>query len=446
MDTDIRIVDIVPEFTELKLRTPLKFGRSIVNCITSATVKVIAENRRNISKTGYGNILLSDGWAFPSSVISHEIRDAALRKAVIYACECIKGCKSFMHPFDFFHILKLESNNIGKKINEELELPEQIPYLALMMCISPVDASIHDAFGNVNGICSYEGYGRDFTDHDLSYYIGTDFKGKYMSDYLKHEYSNAMPIFHLIGGLDKLTESEITEKINDGLPVSLDQWIKRDGLYCFKIKLSGKDIKWDIQRTADCVKVIKNVLNSLGKSEFYITTDSNELNDSPETVIEYLTKLNEISNEAYNALIYIEQPTERNILKHKFDMTKVSSLKPVLADEGLTGTDMVDAVKKLGWSGIALKTCKCHTADLFYYAKAVEYGMRCSVQDLTNVGYGLIHSAGLAARINTVKGFEYNSRQYIINSFDKLKKDYSSLFNVKDGMVYTNDFKRTGLY
>ena len=38
--------------------------------------------------------------------------------------------------------------------------------------------------GNVNGIDTYDGYGRDFMG-DLSKYLGPDYAGKYAADYIR---------------------------------------------------------------------------------------------------------------------------------------------------------------------------------------------------------------------------------------------------------------------
>ena len=55
--------------------------------------------------------------------------------------------------------------------------------------------------------------------------------------------------WHLVGGLDLLEESELTGKEpDDGYPVLLEDWIRRDGLKCLKVKLRGNDAAWDYGR------------------------------------------------------------------------------------------------------------------------------------------------------------------------------------------------------
>ena len=58
-----------------------------------------------------------------------------------------------------------------------------------------------------------------------------------ISDYLE-PYKTKLPVWHLVGGLDALDRGELTGKEpNDGYPATLEDWIKKDGLNCLKIKL-----------------------------------------------------------------------------------------------------------------------------------------------------------------------------------------------------------------
>ena len=58
-----------------------------------------------------------------------------------------------------------------------------------------------------------------------------------------------IPVWHLIGGLDPLEPEDLTgSEPDDGYPVLLEEWIKRDGLACLKVKLRGTDGAWDYER------------------------------------------------------------------------------------------------------------------------------------------------------------------------------------------------------
>lgn len=71
--------------------------------------------------------------------------------------------------------------------------------------------------------------------------------------------------------------------------------------------------------------------------------------------------------------------------------------------------------------------------------------MAVTVQDLTNPGRSLIHSVGLAARIDTLMGVEYNSRQYLPLAEPELRAAHDSLFTVRAGAVSTDSIRPLGL-
>jgi len=444
--SDIRIIEIEPSFRAEPLRTPLKFGTGVVREITSFTARAKVESGTGQVAEGYGQILLSDVWAFPSLKLSHDERDRALREMSIRYCKVVSGFPHPAHPIDIHFETKEELLALRKEVQKALGLSEEIPVLAALLSASPVDAALHDAFGHANGISSYEGYAPPFLRWDLSRFLGSEFRGEHISNYLRDSFLPELPIFHLVGGMDKLRCSEVTgEDPKDGLPVALEEWIERDGVFCFKVKLKGNDIEWDVERTKAVAEVARESLMKLGKRKFYFSVDSNEMCESPEYVKEYYIKLREASKEAFDALLYYEQPTERELERHGFDMREVGRIKPVIADEGVTDLEKLDLAISLGWSGVALKTCKGHSSALLYIAKVAKKGLFYTVQDLTNPGRSFVHSAGLAARSFPMMGVEYNSRQYLPHSDEDIQRKHRDLFVVRGGKIRTDSIGKIGL-
>lgn len=447
MNTDIKLLEIEPIFSDAVFRTPLKFGSGIVSAITDMRCRVLVETRDGKRGEGLGNILLSDLWGFPSAAVPHEQRDAAMRRVAEKFCDHMMSNARYGHPMELYLEAKPLLKDIAASVDQELKLAEPMPILGALVCASPVDAALADAFGNANGISTYDGYGAEFMNYDLSQWCGPEFIGKYPGDYLHPTFKPSLPIFHLVGGVDKLTRDEVTaEDPQDGLPVSLEEWIERDGIRCFKVKLRGNDNDWDVERTARIAEVVTATYERLGITDrFYLSTDSNEMNPDPESVVDYLHRLRERSPMAYEALLYLEQPTERDLTVHRFDLSPVAALKPVVVDEGVTDVERMDLAIALGWSGVGLKTCKGHSSALLYVAKAKEKGLVLTFQDLTNPGLSLVHEAGFAARIDTLMGFEYNSRQFLPFAQPEVIEAHESLFRVQDGQVSMETLGTTGL-
>jgi len=177
----------------------------------------------------------------------------------------------------------------------------------------------------------------------------------------------------------------------------------------------------------------------------FLSVDTNEQCDSPEYMIEYLKKLRERKKSVFDEILYLEQPTERDLKAHCWDMRPLARLKPVLIDESLTSFEDFKLARELGWSGIALKSCKCLSSDLLFIAMAELHGVPYAVQDLTNPSIALIESVGLAARIHPIKGVEANSRQFFPLANEPESKVHPGLYSIKDGLARTSSISGTGL-
>ena len=128
-----------------------------------------------------------------------------------------------------------------------------------------------------------------------------------------------------------------------------------------------------------------------------------------------------------------------------WDMRPLAALKPVLIDESLASAHDFRRAMELGWSGIALKSCKCLSADLLLLCAAEMAGVPYAVQDLTNPSIALVESIGLAARIHTIKGVEANSRQFFPEANRLISEVHSGLCAVRDGYARTESIRGTGL-
>lgn len=433
-------------FSDERARTPLKFGAVVMAEVTFCRVRIGVENRAGAVADGWGGIFLADFWSFPTPRIDHAARDRAMRRVVERCAAAARGLRDFGHPIDLAWSLDGAITSILREVTGELALPVPLNRLTGLVCASPFDAALHDAFGNVNAIDTYAGYGAEWMEHDLGCYLGPAFRGRFPGDYVKPAYDPAVPVFHLVGGLDKLTRRELDAgDPHDAWPVTLDDWIEREALFCLKVKLVGNDLAWDLDRIVQVTAVADGVLRTQGRSELYLSLDTNEQCETPEYMVELLERLRAEQRRAFAATLYVEQPTERDLSAHRHDMRRLAALKPVLIDESLTDMPAFDLAMELGWSGIALKTCKGQSHSLLFVAKATEAGVPYSVQDLTNPSLALIQSVGLAARIHTIKGVEANSRQFFPESSRAERAVHPGLFDVRGGVVGTTSLRGTGL-
>jgi len=445
MNTDVRILEAQPHFTQVEARTPLKFGGVVLHQACFCHVRVVVENQLGQVAEGWGAILLADVWGWPSPRVPHDQREELMRRLVSSWCRRLSESEGSAHPVDLFWRLEPELEPLARSICESQGTAEIMPRLNALICASPADAAVHDAFGLAAGIDSYDGYGPEHMQRDLSTQLGGEFKGRFISDFLS-PLPTSVEAFHLVGGFDKLSESELgSEDPSDGLPVSLDQWIRYEGLHCLKVKLQGTDLNWDLQRLLDVVKIAREEHRGLGIQELWISADTNEMCESPDYMAELLRNLKQQDPAAFQSVLYVEQPCERDLWRRKLDVRELASLKPVIIDEALTSLEDFELALELGYSGVALKTCKCQSAELVLAAKASASGIPFAVQDLTNPGIALLHSAGLAGRLGTIRGVEANGRQFFPGASEPERTVHPGAYQLTNGRISTSTIRGAGL-
>src|SRR4029078_12707725 len=164
------------------------------------------------------------------------------------------------------------------------------------------------------------------------------------------------------------------------------------------------------------------------------TVDTNEASLSVQSVVDYLERLKAADPSAFGALIYLEQPTSRDIQGHSVDWRPITKHIPVMIDEGLADLNTLPEILRQGYGGLALKTCKGHSMLLVCAAWAHRHGMPISLQDLTNPGIALIHAALVGAHLPTINGAELNSPQFTPETNQEFAERLPELFEPRGGV------------
>ena len=444
--SDIRIVDVTCSFEPVPFRTPLKFGGRITETSTLINVEVSVERSDGRYSDGFGSMPLGNIWAWPSESVSVEQAESAMQAFAERVAELVGSFPDYGHPLDIMYQVSAEYHHLGRMIADGADLDEPIPELAQLVAASPTDAALHDAFGRVNGINSYNALSSEFVSQDLSAYLDEQFAGEFLDQYTLRDPKPELPLYHLVGALDPLTEADIDGRIEDGLPETLPEWITADGLTHLKIKLNGDDLDWDVHRVLAIEQVTSETQATRGCSDWCYSTDFNEKCENVEYVLAFLAKVREGSAAAYGRIQYIEQPTSRDLEAHPdVKMHEASALKPVVIDEALVDYDSLLLCREQGYSGVALKACKGQTESLLLAAAAQKYEMFLCVQDLTCPGYSFLHSASLAARVPGVQAIEGNGRQYCPSANQRFTRQFPSMFEITDGTVGTAALNGIGL-
>lgn len=444
--SDIRVLDVVVSFEPVSFRAPLKFGGRVVDHTYLINARVEVETRNGQQASGYGSMPVGNVWAWPSSAVEPGQSEAAMKAYAEKFGELFASYPEFAHPIEIQFDVGAEFHHQARKVSDKLGIAEPLPELAQLVSTSPIDAALHDAYGRVHRNNSYNLLSAEFCNQDLSYFLDDQFAGEYLDQYTRREPAQTLPLYHLVGALDPLTDADVTERPGDGLPVTLGEWIAADGLTHLKIKLAGDNLDWDVSRVLSIDKVTTEAQAARGCSEWFYSCDFNEKCDSADYVIEFLNRVKADAPAAWDRIQYIEQPTSRDLeAASAARMHDVAKLKPVVIDEALVDYEALLKCRELGYSGVALKACKGQTESLFAAAAAQKFGMFLCVQDLTCPGASFLQSCSLAARIPGIAAVEGNARQYCPGPNKKWRKRYPEIFDITQGTVGTGRLTEYGL-
>ncbi|MCK5271122.1 MAG: hypothetical protein KAJ52_01045, partial [Sedimentisphaerales bacterium] len=100
--------------------------------------------------------------------------------------------------------------------------------------------------------------------------------------------------------------------------------------------------------------------------------------------------------------------------------------------------------RQLGWTGVALKTCKTQTGALLSLCWAKAHGMTLMVQDLTNPMLAQITHVRLAAYAGTIMGVETNSMQFYPEASEPEAAVHSGIYQRRNGQVNLSTIKGPG--
>jgi L-alanine-DL-glutamate epimerase-like enolase superfamily enzyme len=436
LPTDIGVTACEVRFEPFSFRTPLVLSTGPITGIEQATAIVRVEDRAGRLALGYGTVFLSDLWAWPSARVAGPDRQAAMRSLCESLAAVLPGAMDTpAHPLE--HGIRFFAHDLDAaalRVTDKRQLVEPMPHLAAAVCFSPFDAALHDAFGRLHGIDAWRALDRALLPAGLDRWLGPSAAGRHLGDCFRSIPEARVPGWHLVSKGDALTRAEVGDALGDGLPESLEEWIEAEGVHCLKVKTSGTDVAADVARTVDVYRVAEEVHARIGTDRrVYLEVDSNEVCPSAEVVVEYLERLREASAEAFDALLFVEQPTGRDLAARPIDMRAVAAIKPVLIDEGLQTLGSLEVAESLGWSGAALKTCKGHSFTLLCIAWCELHYRPYAIVDLTNPGLGAVHSAVLASRCRPMMGLELNCRQFVPAANAGLATCLPGLARMRDG-------------
>ena len=166
------IGSITHQFVPVETRVPLKFGTETLTSVTCSRIRLEARGSSGAKVTGWGETPLSVQWVWPSALSYVERHEAlmAFSESLVEAWTDWKGEGDALEAWS-----RSGFEDLPKRLDAynaiERKGCEPMPWLAALVCASPIDLALHDAFGQSLGRPTYACYSRETLAHDLSHYL-----------------------------------------------------------------------------------------------------------------------------------------------------------------------------------------------------------------------------------------------------------------------------------
>ena len=187
---------------------------------------------------------------------------------------------------------------------------------------------------------------------------------------------------HTVGLVDPLTTAEwpASERVNDGLPETLEEVVSYYRGRYYKLKVGG-DVRADLDRLTRIASVL-----DAGAGDYKVTFDGNEQYDDVDGIVELWRKVEETPALAkmVAATLFIEQPIKRQAALSR-PVTALAKYRPVIIDESDGELSTFPEALKLGYAGVSSKNCKGFYKSILNAARVAKLGPGyfMSAEDLT---------------------------------------------------------------
>jgi hypothetical protein len=384
MKFSVRQVDLFER--DVRLRMPFRFGIVTLTEAPQAFARVRIRLENGAEAEGAAAELLAPKWFDKNPALSNEENFDQLRTSLAVAKGMYGSGANTAYGYFQAHYRDQIERAAGKGLN------------ALVACYGPalIDRALLDALCRGLGISFYDAVRRNI--------VGLELPTGFLESLRP---STQIAARHTVGLLDPITATE--QRVDDGLPETLEEVIARYGHRWFKLKVGG-DVKADVERLAAIASVLDR------GAEYHATLDGNEQYEDVDGVLELWKRIKAEPRlrRLAASVVFIEQPIKRqNALSA--DISALAKEKPVMIDESDDTLDAFPRAKSLGYRGVSSKTCKGIYKSIINAARCAEWGKGyfMSGEDLTiQAGLALQQDLALVSLLG-ITHVERNGHHYV---------------------------------
>jgi hypothetical protein len=220
---------------------------------------------------------------------------------------------------------------------------------------------------------------------------------------------------HTVGLLDAITAADLTQRVGDGLPETLEEVIATYGHRYFKLKVAGS-----VAADVDRLVAIASVLDREA-APYFASLDGNEQYRDADGVAALVHGIRATPALArlWSSILFIEQPIARQDALAA-DLRGADLGKPVIIDESDGELDTFVRARARGYAGVSSKTCKGLYKSVLNAARCAAWNREAgepryfmSAEDLTTQA-GLSVQQDLAlVNLLGIRHVERNGHHYV---------------------------------
>ena len=425
------IKDIEFYVRAMRMRMPFKFGNVVADSLTALHVAMDLELGNGRRARGWAADMLSPKWfdKDPSKAMAEGIRDlvdGARAAAVAYR----EAGRTGATPFAIWEAGYEASRAWGRARGTNDLLASNGAALMERALIDGLGIALRQPYfemlqGNVLGLVLEK--------------IHPELAGLELAAVLPATPLRSLYVRHTVGLVDPIRTAAIApeERLDDGLPQSLEECLEGQGLRYFKIKIGG-DPAADFERLA----AIAALLDESG-AEYHITLDGNEQYSDAGDLFDLLVQIERGLGAFYHRILYVEQPMDRALSLDPAlarDIRVLAGKRPLLIDESDGSLGSFGRALALGYSGVSSKSCKGLVKALANYALAWQRtaaGRPCfvSAEDLTAVPVVSLHQDLAHVAALGIGHVERNGHHYV-RGLDHLSATERAWCSERHGDLY----------
>ena len=299
----------------------------------------------------------SFGWLDKRKKYDSEQKYARLRDLVFAARKTYLDNPRFQTPFDQWYRCHAEVQKIGRARDHES--------LSSSYASALIERAMIDAVCRLEGSSIFEMLRTEALGLDMSR-VHPELKGIRFPEVMPDRPLTRIGIRHTIGLADPITAADqpADKRINDGEPETLDEYIARDGLRYFKVKVAG-DPESDLERLEKIWSVVVKA------DQPVVTLDGNESATDIDAFARFVEQFEQKIPGLFQHTAFIEQPLTRALTHDKSTartIRRISAKKQLVIDEADGNTTSFKNAFRIGYDGASHKNCKGFLKSLMNFA------------------------------------------------------------------------------